>query len=110
MVIWSDSCRTVILAELTCPAEEGITEAKIRKHARYGDLTKKIEDPSRRYPWKAYCFTIESGARGFVANSLPRFLKRIGFKSAVARYVCQDVSEVTARCSYGIWLARGSKS
>ena len=46
IVIWSDSCRTVILAELTCPAEEGITEAKIRKIAIYGDLTKEIEDPS----------------------------------------------------------------
>ena len=42
IVIWSPLCRTVILLELTCPAEEGIAAAQRRKEARYQELLEQI--------------------------------------------------------------------
>lgn len=106
IVLWSDSLREVIIVELTCPAEEGIEAAAIRKKARYLPLKEAINASKTKYPWTARVLTIEAGARGFVANSMHAFLKKIGFTSSQARKVCKYVSEVTARCSYGIWLSR----
>ena len=105
-MLWSDSLREVIIVELTCPAEEGIEAAAIRKKARYLPLKEAINASKTKYPWTARVLTIEAGARGFVANSMHAFLKKIGFTSSQARKVCKYVSEVTARCSYGIWLSR----
>ena len=101
--------RVVILIELTCPAEEGIAEAATRKELRYKPLKAEIEDKTRKYPWTAHLLTIEAGARGFVANSMKAFLKKVGFSNKQACRVCKDISEVTARCSYGIWLMRDNK-
>lgn len=109
IVIWSNSAKLVLLVELTYPAEEGIVEASFRKQARYLPLKKQIEEEKRPYPWKAKIFTIEVGARGFVANSVFSFLRKIGFSSSQARLACKDVSVISARCSYGIWLMRHSK-
>ena len=106
IILWSDSLRRVILVELTCPAEEGIEAASIRKSARYLELVDSINQDNRKYKWSAHLLTIESGARGFVAHSMRIFLKKIGFSNKQASKVCKDVSEVTARCSYGIWLMR----
>ena len=108
VVLWSDSLRVVILAELTCPAEEGIIAASIRKKARYQPLKASIEDEARKYPWTAHVLTIEAGARGFVAKSMQSFFRKIGFTGTLARKVCKDISVVTARCSYGIWLMRNT--
>ena len=42
LVIWSPSAKSVILLELTCPAEEGFAAASIRKLARYSELVDQI--------------------------------------------------------------------
>jgi hypothetical protein len=41
-----------------------------------------------------------------VGHRFPRFLRELGLSSKEARQACKDISLVTARCSYGIYLMR----
>jgi len=104
-VIWSKTAKTVILVELTCPAEEGITAANIRKSARYDPLVASITDDT---DWTALCFPIEIGARGLVGRSTRKFFRKVGFTNQLATRVCKTLSVVVARCSYAIYLAHSS--
>jgi hypothetical protein len=107
IIIWSTSLKKVILIELTCPAEEGILAARIRKQARYHKaLIPLIETTA----WKVELLTIEAGARGFVSYSFRSVLRKIGFPSRTATSICKVVSEVCARCTYAIWLARDTSA
>jgi hypothetical protein len=76
IVIWSVETKQVIMIELTCPAEEGITAAQVRKEARYATLAEEIKSANQE--WSTTVMTIEAGARGFVALSLLRCLKKLG--------------------------------
>ena len=107
ILLYSSSTRVVIFGELTCPAEEGIAEAKIYKQARYSELADSIRGLS--HPWTVHVLTLEVGARGFVARSTYSFLRKIGFDSATARTTCREISEVSARCSYAIYLRHNGK-
>lgn len=106
IVIWSASARTAILIELTCPAEEGIAAAQARKEGKYAQLVASINDS----PWSAHLFTIEVGARGFVAHSVRRCFKKLGFTNRSASSLCKTLSMTAARCSYAIYLARKTKN
>lgn len=101
ILLWSNSIRVVIFGELTCPAEEGVSEANLRKEARYQDLAEDIR--GLKHPWTVHNLTLEAGARGFVARSTYTFLRKIGFTVKLARITCRQVSEVVARCSYAIF-------
>ena len=105
LVIWSPLRRIVILAELTCPAEEGIQNATNRKQRRYTDLLLLI----RQNNWTAHLFTIEVGARGFVAKSTLKFLRSLGLSYQRTAKICRELSEIAARCSFGIYNARSCK-
>jgi hypothetical protein len=107
ILLYSSSSRTVILGELTCPAEEGIDQAKIRKQARYAPLAEALME--LKHPWAAHVLTLEVGARGFVARSTFTFLRKIGFTPPEARLACRQASEVVARCSYAICLRSNEK-
>ena len=65
--IWSKQTKRVMNVELTCPAEEGIQAAQTRKSDRYDPLT----NAARERGWTAESVTIEAGARGFVARTVP---------------------------------------
>ena len=104
LVIWSPSSRRVILVELTCPAEEGIQNATNRKQKRYADLQLLI----RQHEWTPHLFTIEVGARGFVAKSTLRFLSSLGFSRRSSSALSKNLSNVSARCSYAIFNAQSS--
>ena len=103
IVIWSRSLHKVIIIELTCPAEEGIANAAQRKKARYSQLRTDIETQSVK--WTAVVMTIEVGARGFVAKSLLTCLRRLGLENRAISRLCKDVSLISAKCSYAIYLA-----
>ena len=105
IVLFSHSSHKVILIELTCPAEEGIEAASLRKKGRYNQLLADINDDVDN-PWSASLFTIEGGARGFVAYSMLSFLRKIGIAPRKARSICKQVSCILVRCSYAIWLQR----
>ena len=69
IVIWSVKGKTLIMIELTWPEEEGIESPQLRKEARYDPLKTAIEANG---VWFVELITIEVGARGYVAHSLPR--------------------------------------
>lgn len=101
ILLFSNSLHVVIFGELTCPAEEGLAEAKLRKEARYSDLAEELR--TMKHPWTVHNLTLEVGARGFVARSTYSFLRKIGFTPKTAKTTCRQVSEVAARCSYAIY-------
>ena len=102
VVLWSALTKTVIMAELTCPAEENFIKAHVRKMDRYSVLEEQIRDAG----WTPVLRTVEAGARGFVSHRFQKFFRELGFSSKEARGACNEISAVTARCSYGIWLMR----
>ena len=102
IVIWSIKIKQVIIFELTCGGEEGIPCAVRRKWKRYADLVQHIKDKK----WRCFFRTMEVGARGLVAHSTRHCLSRLGFSYANATRICKQLSLVSARCSYAIWLSR----
>ena len=51
-------------------------------------------------------FPVEVGSRGFVAYSLMRCLRQLGFPPYWAKKVRNEASKVSLRCSYLIYLRR----
>ena len=107
ILLYSNALRVVIFGELTCPAEEGVQEARLRKQSRYVDLAESIR--GLKHPWTVHVLTLEVGARGFVARSTYSFLRKIGFSALSAKYTCRHVSEVAARCSLAIYMRHSEK-
>ena len=105
ILFWSRSLHKVFLVELTCPAEEGIEAARIRKQARYHQLCCDINN-DKSSPWSAVLLTIEAGARGFVARSMLAFLRKMGLSSPKARSACKVISSIAAKCSFTIYQSR----
>ena len=104
IIIYSNLAKFVILIELTCPAEEYIEAAAIRKVARYVPLSGLIRDNG----WNVSTMTIEVGCRGFVAHSVRMCLKRLGFSNSACTRICRKLSNVVSRCSFAMWLSRNS--
>ena len=94
-MIWSDQARKVLLIELTCPAEEGIEAAEIRKISRYFGPKNACKDRG----WSTEILTIEAGARGHVAKSIPRLLKRLGRSSKDINRDCKNISNIVSKCT-----------
>ena len=99
--------RKVFLIELTCPAEEGIENAVIRKQSKYMALVDQI---NQRKGWSAKLMTIEVGARGFVSKSVWRCFSCIGLKRSEITKLCKALSLTAAKCSYSIYLAAHSRN
>src|SRR5277367_2454590 len=62
----------VMIVELTVPWEERMMEANVRKSNKYEELRQECEDAG----WKARCYAIEVGCRGFARHSLHTFSRR----------------------------------
>ena len=107
IVIWSAQRQHVLMVELTCPAEEGIEAAQVRKEARYLPLQNEIKEHNPN--WSTEVLTIEVGARGYVARTVPRCLKQLGLTPRKVNRVVKDLSTLAARCTYTIYLARENK-
>jgi len=105
VVLWSVRSHVVILLELTCPAEEGIAAAQVRKTSRYKKL---LEDIDATNTWKARLLTLEVGARGLVGSSTYRAFRLLGFSAAQTKSLVKALSEIVVRCSYAIYLAHNS--
>ena len=106
LVIWSVKLKKVILFELTCPAEEGIEAAKIRKQAKYAPLTEAISIAG----WKSVLFTVEVGARGFIPTSSHHPFNKLGLRGTQVNALMSRISLISAKCSYAIYLASNSKA
>ena len=92
----------MLLIELTCPAEEGIAAAQLRKETKYSELLGSINATN---VWKASLWTLEIGARGLVGLSSHKTFVRLGFTSVQAKALCKRLSSVVVRCSYAIYQA-----
>ena len=107
MLLFSRTTKMIYLIELTCPAEEGFEAAVNRKEGRYANLLTEINtNPGN--PWNASLTTIEVGARGFVAHSVPRFLYRLGMSSRKVKKICKNLSLICAKCSFTIFTMRAA--
>ena len=104
IVLWSGSTKTVLLIELTCPAEEGIEAAALRKVARYTGLTNNIKLSG----WKPHLITIEVGVRGYIAKSTRHCFHKLGLHHRTVSALCRTLSTVVSRCSYAIYLSRST--
>ena len=74
IVLFSKSSKRIIFIELTVPWEEALEEAYERKKLRYTELVEECIANG----WKAVCYPVEVGARGFVARSMAKLLKELG--------------------------------
>lgn len=90
------------MIELTCPAEEGMEAAKVRKQSKYMPL---IDQINRNTPWKTSLLTLEVGVRGFVAHSSRLVFIRLGISSRQTTELCNQIGTIAAKCSYAIYLA-----
>ena len=99
IIIWSCSSRSVVLVELTCPAEENIGDACSRKTQKYTSLCTSIESKG----WVVYFFSIEVGCRGFPARSIPHCLSMLGVDSNISGRLMRTLSSVVSSCSFTIF-------
>ena len=104
IVIWSVAIKTIIWGELSCPLEELILEAHIRKFQRYLSLEIALIVKG----WRVHAFPFEVGSLGFVGHSSKKFLSAIGLRGPRQRTVIQDLSSVARKSSFHIWQSRRS--
>jgi hypothetical protein len=107
IIIISRSTKVVILVELTCPVEENIEAAAIRKEAKYHQLCEDINS-DKKTNWKCHLMTIEAGSRGFIAKSMYKFIRTLNASGRYASQTCKHISRVVQRCSYSIYTHRAN--
>ena len=95
------------MLELTCPAEEGIQAAKLRKQSKYMPLLNNISSGTA---WKPILLTLEVGARGFVATSTRQVFINLGIQRQAVSELRKKLSTAAAKCSYTIYLASNLKA
>lgn len=69
IVLWSSLTKTVIMAELIVPWEEGMEAAFKRKEERYAELAAVCSEAG----WRALTVPLEVGCRGYSGTSARRF-------------------------------------
>jgi hypothetical protein len=106
IVIYSKSGKEIIMAELTCPIEECVHDAELRKKRRYKDLVNDL----RLKDWNAHLFTIEVGSFGWLAFSVRRFLTALGLHGEELRFMYKRLSRASRRSSFFIWTCRSSST
>ncbi|KAI8516566.1 hypothetical protein Bbelb_051470 [Branchiostoma belcheri] len=99
IVIWSKSAREVMLGELTVPWEDNVEGAYERKLTKYGELLAVCRDRG----WKAACYPVEVGCRGFVASSLQKWLRQLGFIRREVKSISKSAAEAAETGSSWIW-------
>ena len=102
VVIFSRLKKSVILIELTVPAEDRVAISHSLKKCRYKDLVKQCTENG----WFTRCFAVEVGCLGYVSPSLLHCLESLGIPSSTSRKVRNECSRVALRCSYVLFLRR----
>ena len=94
------------MIELTVPFETRIDEAYERKMTKYSDLCTQARDNG----WKAACYPVEVGTRGFVAKSMIKAMKDVGLTSKERNRAVKYLEKETEKASNWIWLQRSSQT
>ena len=104
--VYSNKAKKVCFVELTSPAEENIASWRAKKTEKYLSLLEE----ARANGFKAYCRTIEVGARGFVSKPSMNVFSLFGFKDREKEGIRKSLSKIAIRCSHFIWISRESPS
>ncbi|KAF7648493.1 hypothetical protein LDENG_00156240 [Lucifuga dentata] len=102
IVLWSIPARTVILAELTVPWEEGMEAAFERKKEKYSELSAECMEAE----WKASTIPVEIGCYDFIRKSTQQFLKVLGITWSRQRKALRELAEEAEQGSFWLWLRR----
>jgi hypothetical protein len=94
--------KRVILLELTCPLEDLVMDAAIRKTISYQKLAHDIASNN----WECDFFSLEVGSRGNDASSLGRCLTSLGFTRRERQQLQRAVCDTARKASYFIYLKR----
>ncbi|XP_066285629.1 uncharacterized protein [Branchiostoma lanceolatum] len=105
VVLWSKHTKQVILIELTVPWEERPEEAYERKALKYQELLHMCKERG----WKASCYPVEIGTRGFICQSMWRALGVTGVKGKRRREVTKKLAEEAEKASRWLWFRSGDK-
>ncbi|XP_019639908.1 PREDICTED: uncharacterized protein LOC109481752 [Branchiostoma belcheri] len=105
VVLWSTQTKQIVLVELTVPWEERIEEAYERKALKYQNLLQDCVEKG----WRSWCFPIEIGCRGFVAQSAWRALGTLGIVGKQRRDTVSKMAETAEVASRWVWRNRQSK-
>ena len=89
LIMYSNSIKSIIWWELTCPSEERISESHELTLDRYANLQVDCHTAG----WSCYKIAIEVGARGFVADSLKRAATAIGFRGRAVKKLVREVGQ-----------------
>ena len=105
-VILSSSLKQVVLLEITVPDEDRLYISHDLKMSKYTDLVLQCQTNG----WKCNLFTVEVGSRGYVSQSLVKFLKFLGLSNRAIKLARNECSIKALRCSYVIYLHREKKN
>ena len=94
-----------VVLELTCPWEELIVDAHLRKKLKYTQLQIDLEVQG----WDVRRFSFVVGSRGYVAHSLYEVLKAFGVSGMERKSAVKRMSATSLLCSYVIYLSRDSR-
>ncbi len=106
IVPWSVPMRSVIMAELTVPWEEGMDVAFERKKERYSDLAAAC----RQAGWKATVLPAEVGCRGFASTSTQRLMASLGITESKLRKALKDLAEEAEQGSFWLLFRRKDRA
>lgn len=103
-VLWSMQLKLIVILELTVPSERNVRTANLRKRTKYGEAGGLV-DQCKLAGYKVELLCVEVGVLGFVADSMSYALKKLGVWSTA---VSTQMSEIALRCSYAIFVQRGT--
>ena len=103
IVLVSESTKQAVLLELTVPWEDRLEEAFERKLSKYAGLVSDCQQAG----WRAGCFPVEVGCRGFAARSLARAFSSLGIEGERKRRASPSTTDAAERASRWLWLKRG---
>ena len=99
IVLKSKQLKTVLLLELTVPAEKNVYNAHNRKEKRYAKLAEDI----RTNGFTVELFAFEVGTLGYLSQSFMAMISKLGlYKKELIKYL----SDMTLKGSYGIFISR----
>ena len=103
LVVWSDSQRVLVLAELTVCFETNFVDASRRKSDKYRDLMETCTASG----YTTQTITLEVGSRGFVNHGgFKHLLRFFGFTKQEMLTVLRAVSREAILQSHKIWTSR----
>ena len=96
ILLFSMPSKQPVLLELTCPCEENTENWHPQKLNKYAPLAKVIEKTG----WVVDLFAIEVGARGYSSESLPIYLKRLGFNNKIVQKTTKSLRCISMKASF----------